>query len=648
MCGIAGLWTSRSLSNDALYGQVEAMVSPIVHRGPDDKGICVEGTGIGLGFRRLAIVDLSENGHQPMRSASGRYTVVFNGEIYNHTSIRLELASHGHSFRGHSDTEVMLAAFEEWGIKESLPRFLGMFAFAVWDAHGRALTLARDRVGKKPLFVYSAPGIVAFGSELKSLCACALVDRSIDVDSVAHYLRYLYVPGPRTIFRGIRKVEPGHFITVTSPDDPLPGAEAYWSLEEAYGRGQRCPFGGSDLEAIDSLESLLRDAVQVRMEADVPLGAFLSGGVDSSTVVALMQARSAQRVRTFSIAFDDQRHNEAHHAAAVAAHLGTSHTEMLVTGRDALDAVTRLAGIYDEPMADPSQIPTLLVSSMARQHVTVALSGDGGDEIFSGYNRYVLGARTLERIRRIPLSVRRLMAFGIGAIGTHAWDRAYSTLSLGLPSRYRHRLPGEKIHKLSRLLRENNDAARYRSLVSAWSSVDVPVIGASTIDPFVEAFLRVPDGSLLDRMMFADQVHYLVENQMTKVDRASMAASLEVRVPILDHRVIEFSWRLPRSMKVRDGVGKWILRQVLYRYVPRQIIDRPKMGFSVPLGPWLRGELRPWAESLLTRDVLRADGLLNAEAIHAAWRGMLAGSDESVLGLWAVLQLQEWRRRWMR
>ena len=648
MCGLAGFWTSRAATAETLRAQIEAMIGPITHRGPDDSGTWTDPAGVALGFRRLAIIDLSENGHQPMRSASGRYTIVFNGEVYNHDQLRRDLAGRGYTFRGHSDTEVMLAAFETWGIRGALTRFVGMFAIALWDRDRRELTLARDRVGKKPLFVYSERGLVSFGSELKSLHAGPSFDRSLDADAVASYLRYLYVPAPRSIFSRVRKLGPGHFLTISDPASAVPESEPYWTLDDARQGGLDDPMAGSDEEIIDAFEALLSDAVRLRMEADVPLGAFLSGGIDSSTVVALMQAQATQPVRTFSIGFDDARHDEAHHAAAIAAHLGTQHTQMIVTARDALGVVERLPRIYDEPMADASQIPTLLVCAMARQHVTVAVSGDGGDELFGGYNRYLAGAQVLRRLDLLPAPVRRVLSAGIGAVGTQNWDRAYAALSPLIPHAHRHRLPGEKLHKLGRLMRQDSAVARYRSLVSVWPNPDGLLrTRVQKDDPIVAALERRPSDSLLQRMLYADQATYLVENQMTKVDRASMAVSLEVRVPILDHRVVEFSWRLPDAMKVRGRVGKWILRQVLYRHVPRTLMDRPKMGFSVPLGPWLRGDLRAWAETLLTTQALESGGLLAPEPIQRAWRSLLSGSDENVLGLWAVLQLQQWRRQWL-
>jgi asparagine synthase (glutamine-hydrolysing) len=543
----------------------------------------------------------------------------------------------------------VLAGFDAWGIPATLRRMIGMFAIAVWDAERRTLTLARDRMGKKPLFIYtdSARGLISFGSELKALRAGPSFDATLDRDALASYLRYLYVPGPRSIHANVTKLAPGHYITLTDARASLPTSESYWSLEDVVTRAHANPFEGTDDEAVDELERLLGTAVHERMFADVPLGAFLSGGIDSSTIVALMQRHATRPVKTFSIAFDQAEHNEAEHAARVASHLGTEHTEFMVTGREALDVVPRLADIYDEPMADASQVPTFLVCALARREVTVALSGDGGDEIFGGYNRYTYGEKMLARVGRLPAPARRLIAAGIGSMGSDTWDRAYRAVSPLMPEHMRHRLPGDKLHKLGRLMRQDSEASMYRSLVSQWRDPRELVQGAADGAGDLERILaaRQP-ASLLDRMMLADQSTYLIEDQMTKVDRASMAVSLEVRVPILDQRVVEFSWRLPNSLKVRGGVSKWALRQVLYRHVPRDIVERPKMGFSVPLGPWLRGPLRDWAESLLEPTRLTDGDVLHAEPIRRAWRGLQGGSDESALGLWAVLLFQQWRARW--
>jgi asparagine synthase (glutamine-hydrolysing) len=647
MCGLAGVFGSPQ-RHDELATLVDRMIAPITHRGPDDRGTWVDAeAGVALGFRRLAIIDLSANGHQPMRSPSGRFMMVFNGEIYNHDDIRRSLRQLGVEFRGTSDTEVALAAFERWGIVQSLQRFVGMFSIAVWDAYDRALSLARDRMGKKPMFIAERPGLITFASELKALHAVPGFDRSLDRDAAAEFLRFLYVPGPRSIFRGVRKLEPGHVLTIRDAAVGLPASRPFWSLDDAVGNGARRPFAGSDHEAVDELERVLRDAVGSRMCADVPLGAFLSGGIDSSTVVALMQAQSSRPVRTFSIAFDQAEHNEAHHAAAVAKHLGTDHTEIPLTGKDALDVVPRLATIYDEPFADASQIPTYLVCREARREVTVALSGDGGDEVFGGYNRYVHGERMIMGLGRVPRPARRLLAASIATVGTGGWDRAYRTLEPLMPARMHHRLPGQKLHRLGYLMQQQGAAAMYRALVSQWPHPERLVPGSRIVPDAVDRALRAsaPRG-LLSRMMLADQSSYLVEDQMTKVDRASMSVSLEVRVPLLDHRVVELAWRLPEHLKVRDGVGKWVLRQVLYRYVPHKLVDREKMGFSVPLGAWLRGPLREWAESLVSVERLSHEDLLHAPPIRAAWRRVLGGDDQSALGIWAVLMLQQWRARW--
>ena len=648
MCGFAGFLTATPSTEEQLVAAAERMAATIAHRGPDDHGTWAEpAAGVALAFRRLAIVDLSAHGHQPMQSPSRRFTISFNGEVYNHAALRRELEARGIRFRGHSDTEVILAAFEAWGIPAALTRFLGMFAIAVWDAERRTLTLARDRMGKKPLFIHAGGGLVSFASELKALRAGPAFDATIDHEALASYLRYLYVPGSQSIHARVRKLEPGHYVEIADPRAPLPPAVSFWSIQDVASRGEAHPFEGNDMEAVNELERLLGIAVGERMFADVPLGAFLSGGIDSSTVVALMQQQASRPVKTFSIAFDQEEHNEAEHAARVARHLGTDHTELMVSGREALDVVPRLADIYDEPMADASQVPTFLVCSLARREVTVALSGDGGDEVFGGYNRYVYGQRMLGRVQRLPAPARWLIAAGIGSVGTDGWDRAYRAVSPLMPSHMRQRLPGDKLHKLGRLMRHDSEAAMYRSLVSVWRDPRALVNGASHGTGVLERTLaaRTPSG-LLERMMLADQSTYLVEDQMTKVDRASMAVSLEVRVPILDQRVVEFSWRLPSHLKVRDGVSKWALRQVLYRHVPREIVERPKMGFSVPVGPWLRGPLREWAESLLDARKLGDGGLLRPEPIRAAWRSLLAGSDDSALGIWAVLLFQQWRMRW--
>ena len=621
------------------------MAAPITHRGPDDGGEWAEpDAGVALGFRRLSIIDLSELGHQPMRSHSGRFTMAFNGEVYNFGELRRELEGTGASFRGHSDTEIMLEAFEHWGIEPAVQRFVGMFALAVWDARARTLSLVRDRLGIKPMFYYQEPGYLSFGSELKALAAGPRFAREIDRDALAAYLRHLYVPAPHSIWRGVRKLPPGHILTVRDPAAGLPEPIPFWSLRDVARAGLATPFEGSDGDATDTLERLLKDAVALRMIADVPVGALLSGGVDSSAVVALMQASSSRPVKTYTIAFDDPAHDEAPHAAAVARHLKTEHTELMVTGREALAVVPHLAEMFDEPHADPSSIPTHLVSALARREVTVALTGDGGDELFTGYNRYVQGRRLLGRLGRVPRPLRRLAAAGILGVGPNAWDRAIAALAPVLPRHIPLRLAGEKAYKTGRLLRAGSAEDMYRSLVSAWQTPTALVAGAhERPDAIGDAFaLGAP---LLDRMMLADQLAYLPDDLLAKVDRASMAVSLEVRVPVLDHRVVEFAWRLPERMRIRDGRGKWLLRQVLYRHVPAALVDRPKVGFTVPVAQWLRGPLRTWGADLLHSAGPGPD-LLDMRAVGRAWDALQSNREPSGIGVWAALMFLAWSQRW--
>ncbi|MBD0318841.1 MAG: asparagine synthase (glutamine-hydrolyzing) [Gemmatimonadetes bacterium] len=648
MCGFAGILT-RSPRSDGLDAATRKMIEPIVHRGPDDQGVWMdEEAGVALGFRRLAILDLSELGHQPMTSASARYTVAFNGEVYNFARLRAELEGSGARFRGHSDTEVMLAAFERWGIADATRRFVGMFAMAVWDAKERELSLIRDRLGKKPLFVYAEPGLVTFGSELKSLVAGPSFDRTLDREALTDYLRYMYVPGARTIYARARKLLPGHILTIRDAGRPLPEPVPYWSLEEVARSGAADPFRGGDEEAVAEFDALLGDAVALRMRADVPVGALLSGGIDSSLVVALSQAQAARPIRTFSVAFAEEEHNEAHHAARIARHLGTDHTEVMLTGRDVLDVVPRLPDIFDEPHSNPSALPVHLVCATARRHVTVALSGDGGDEVYGGYNRYTYGERVLPGVLRIPAPARRLVAAGAGGISTDSWNRAYRAGAAVLPPRFQQRLPGEKIQKIVRLMGSGSLSSMYESLVCAWPDAGRLVVGAERGPGTVARILdEEGTGSFFHRMLLTDQRTHLVDDQLAKVDRMSMASSLELRTPLLDHRLVEFSWRLPAEMKLRGGEGKWLLRQVLYRHVPRELLDRPKMGFSVPIDRWLRGPLRAWAEELLTPDRLEKGGIFHAAPIRRAWKDLLAGHGEQALGMWTVLSFQNWRERWL-
>ncbi len=647
MCGLAGCWSSVSVREEGLRAIAERMIAPIRHRGPDDSGVFVEpAVGLAMGFRRLAILDLSACGHQPMTSASGRYTITFNGEIYNFKELRHELESDGAAFRGQSDTEVMLAGFERWGVRRSIERFVGMFAFALWDSQARTLSLVRDRLGIKPMFVAYGQEGVSWGSELKALVAGPPFDRTLDIDALASYLRYLYVPAPSAIFRGSRKLLPGHMLTITDPNAPLPEPEAYWSAREAARKGVADAFDGTDVEAGDELERLLDEAVRLRMIADVPLGVLLSGGVDSSLVTALMRRHSTGPVRSYSIAFDDSDYDEAPYAAAVARHLRTQHTALLLTGGDALAVVPRLADMFDEPLADPSQIPTFLVSQLARSDVTVALSGDGGDELFGGYNRYTHGERLLRRMASLPRPVRHVAAAAISFLAPSAWDRLHGQVSPALPGGLRQRLPGEKLHKVGRLLAAEGPAAMYQSLLSAWQPPQ-RLLRAHSEQPDVvtQTMSDQVDLELVGRMMLADQLGYLPDDLLAKLDRASMAVSLEARVPILDHRVVEFSWRLPTHMKIRKGEGKWLLREVLHRHVPPALVDRPKMGFSVPIDRWLRGPLRDWAEALLTPARLRHEGILDVRAATAAWQSFQNGAGGGLM-MWALVMFQAWHDRW--
>jgi asparagine synthase (glutamine-hydrolysing) len=648
MCGFAGLFTNAGDNADGLADQARRMIAPIAHRGPDDSGTWVdEKAGVGLGFRRLAILDLSPSGRQPMQSASGRFVIAFNGEVYNFEMLRRELQHHGHQFHGTSDTEVILAAFEEWGIVEGIRRCVGMFAMAVWDTERRELSLIRDRLGKKPLYVYQERGLVTFGSELKALFAGPSFDRAIDHSALAAYLRYLYVPAPQTIFRRATKVPAGHVLTIADPSRSRPDSEPYWSLRDAAHRGLATPFAGSETEALDELDALLQDAVRCRLRSDVPLGALLSGGIDSSTVVAMMQEVTGQPVKTYTIGFAEEGFDEATHAANVARHLGTEHTELFLTGEDAYALVSRLPEIFDEPFADPSQLPTLLVSQLARRQVTVALSGDGGDEVFAGYNRYVYGTRVLPRLSRVPRAVRAPVAAGIGSVPAKAWDRMRALTSPVLTA-----VPaghfGERLHKLGHVMNATSVDDMYRSLLSAgWQHPEKLLkrdVGAAAS---IETNGHNGDpADLLDRMMLTDQMTYLPDDLLAKLDRTSMAVSLEVRAPLLDHRVVEFSWRLPRSLKLRGNVGKWALREVLYRRVPKDMIERPKMGFSVPIDQWLRGPLRTWADGLLSDDAISESGLFDRKVVGQAWTELKGGKSTTGMAIWALVMFQAWRAHW--
>ncbi|HSY52281.1 MAG TPA: asparagine synthase (glutamine-hydrolyzing) [Thermoanaerobaculia bacterium] len=639
MCGLTGFVTAAG-SGD-LLPTVRRMCEAIAHRGPDDSGEWIDAdSGVALGFRRLAIIDVSPAGHQPMVSASGRYIATLNGEIYNFEELRRELREAGLAppFRGHSDTEVMLAAFEAWGVEAAVKRFNGMFAIALWDRELRRLQLVRDRMGVKPLYYSFGGRTFLYGSELKALRQHPDFKGTIDRAALHLYFRFMYVPAPYTIYEGVRKLMPGTILTF-DPATRQTETSVYWSARQAAMHGVAHRFKGSEDDASHELEALLRDSIRIRMVADVPLGVFLSGGVDSSIVTAMMQAQSPVPIRTFTVGFTEAAYDEAPFAAAVARHLGTNHTELCMSTDDVVNVIPKLPSIYDEPFADSSQIPTHLVALLARRHVTVSLSGDGGDELFGGYTRYFVGQQLFRRLQRLPPSLRPIAGRALKAFPPRLWDRL---LALGrplLPSALRQR-PGERIHKVARMLAANDADAMYFELVSHWSNI---VIGGTAHEPPVMVRAEWPVlADPVERMMYFDQISYLPDDILTKVDRASMAVSLEAREPLLDYRLVEFAWTLPLSMKVRAGKGKRVLRRVLDRYVPEHLIERPKMGFGIPLDELLRGPLRGWAESLLDPATMRAQGFLDVAPIRAAWDDQIAGRKDWKYHLWAVLMLQAW------
>jgi asparagine synthase (glutamine-hydrolysing) len=647
MCGIAGFLDPLGLISDPARSLV-AMTDSLVHRGPDSRGTWSDSErGAFLGFRRLAIVDLSPLGNQPMLSSSGRHVIVFNGEIYNYRALQQELTGLGATFAGHSDTEVLLAAVERWGIEAALARAVGMFAIALWDRERRELHLARDRLGKKPLYFGvlrgSWPGscAVGFASELKAFDACEGFEPAVDRRSLSNLLRYGHVPGPGSIFENIGKVLPGQCVTIAyrRPAGFTRSDSIYWSAREVFERGIAQPFAGTDSEATARLDSLLGEAVAARMVADVPLGAFLSGGIDSTAIVALMQERSARPAQTFTIGFDDASLNEAPYALAVARHLGTQHNELYVTPRDALDVIPQLGTLYDEPFADSSQIPTYLVAKLARTAVTVALSGDGGDEVFCGYPRYPAAGRLWRMLSAVPLPMRRA-AGSMLAGAMRAGQGAASSGQLRGPAMAGL---GDKLPRLALLLGASNHAEFHQRLLSHWLEPDDVVAGINA-DSSSAALQAKPGVSrdVQESMMAMDLQSYLPDGILVKVDRATMGVSLEARAPLLDHRVVEFAATLPMHMKQRGSVGKWILRQVAYKRVPQSMLDRPKSGFALPISGWLRGELRPWAEELLAESRLRAEGYLEPAPIRQRWQEFLSGRRDVPYPLWNVLMFQQW------
>lgn len=643
MCGIAGFIDCRGkLGPDELGPIVARMTKSLAHRGPDDAGIWTEPeSGVALGHRRLSILDLSAAGHQPMSSASGRFVLTFNGEIYNFRDLRQQLEAAGHCFRGHSDTEVLLAAFAEWGIAASVERLLGMFAFAVWDRRERQLTLVRDRMGEKPLYYGAVEGTFLFGSELHALRAHPAFRAEIDRGALALYLRHNCIPAPHSIYQGIKKLQPGVLLTVGGDESHL---VQYWDAKSVAERCAENPYCGSEQDASAELEALLRDAVKRQMISDVPLGVFLSGGIDSSTIAALMQIESSRPVKTFTIGFSEPGYNEAEHAKLVAGHLGTEHTELYVNGEQAMAVVPKLSSIYDEPFSDSSQIPTYLVSCLARQKVTVALSGDGGDELFGGYRRYIAYQRLWKNLQHFP--GRQVLARLLSAKFPRA---ALSRVGGALFANHSDlgRTAGD-IEKFARILKAPNRAEAYLELVSHWRDPESVLLQAQEPETLVSNSALWPQGLDFTRtMMYLDGTSYLPDDILAKVDRAAMNVALETRIPLLDHRVVEFAWSLPLSMKIKADRGKWLLRQVLYRHVPARLLERPKMGFAVPIHQWLRGPLRDWAAALLCETRLRSEGFFAAGHIWQKWELFLAGQDHHQFQLWDVLMFQAWHEEQM-
>jgi asparagine synthase (glutamine-hydrolysing) len=642
MCGISGFLGPVD-SRDESLAVLRRMADSIMHRGPDDDGYWLdEKAGIGFGHRRLAIVDLSPAGHQPMWSESGRYVISYNGEIYNFRELRAQLENAGRSFRGHSDTEVMLAAIDEWGVAPAVERFNGMFVFSLWDVAQQVLYLGRDRVGKKPLYYGWFGNTFLFASELKALRLHPAFRGDVDRNVLALYMRHNYVPGPYSIYEGVKKLPPGCLLEVSrSTRDSVP--RPFWSPLEVSRSALASPWRGGEDEALDQLDALLRDAVALRMVADVPLGAFLSGGIDSSMIVALMQAQASTPVKSFTVGFHESEYNEAESAKAVAHHLGTDHTELYVTPEETMAVIPRLPTIYDEPFADSSQIPTFLICELARGHVTVTLSGDGGDELFGGYTRYALAKKIWGTTSWMPRSMRRFAGSALEKLSPEGWDALLRPAQRLVPKRGRSASPGHRVHRLAEMLRLPDFDALYYGLLSHWREPETLVFGANEPPTPVTGSIGVPrTDDAMQRMMYLDAISYLPDDILVKVDRASMAVSLEARAPLLDHRLLSFAWSLPTPMKIKNGEGKLLLRKLLHRYIPVDLVERPKMGFGVPIDRWLRGPLRAWAESLLDENRLRSEGFFDPEPIRSKWSEHLTGARNWHYHLWDVLMFEAW------
>jgi len=638
VCGFSGFFSKSDLNYDP-NAVLKTMGLAIKHRGPDSSGEWINNLNkVGFSHRRLAVVDLSVAGNQPMPSVSERYVIAFNGEIYNHLDLRaeLEIESPDIVWRGHSDTETLLAGFDKWGVQETVEKCIGMFSFSVWDEIEKSLVLARDRLGEKPLYYGWHGATLLFGSELKALKAHPDFVSEIDRNSLTLLLRYNCIPAPYSIYKGIKKLLPGNLLKITNLGEEL---IEYWSARKVFENSKKLELKGGAEEAISELECLLKLSIKQQMISDVSLGAFLSGGIDSSTVVALMQSQSETPIKTFSIGFNEEGYNEAEHAKSVAMHLGTDHTELYVTSEEALAVIPKLADMYDEPFSDSSQIPTYLVSKMAKEHVTVALSGDGGDELFCGYNRYVLTDRVWRKLSRVPLFIRRNLGVLIRFIPVNYWN----VISYIIPKKMKIINIGDKLHKAAGVIGAKTSTELYQGLTSHWSHPEEIVIDSNEPLTVINDFNRKPNLSNdIEQMMALDTITYLPDDILTKVDRAAMYNSLETRVPFLNHKVVEFAWSLPLGYKLKGGVGKWCLKQVLFKHVPKSLIERPKMGFGVPIDTWLRGPLKEWANELLAEDRLINEGFFKPEKIRTMWDEHQTGKRNWQYQLWDILMFQSW------
>ena len=648
MCGFCGFVGFRNMTTDTVIQTIKTMSATISHRGPDDSGVwCDQETEIVFGHQRLAIQDLSKAGGQPMLSNNGRYVIVFNGEIYNHKGLRAEISKTysankvNQRWHGHSDTETLLACFEAWGVKDTLNKLSGMFAFALWDKEEKTLYLSRDRFGEKPLYYGFQNGVFLFSSELKALRKHPSFEGVINRKAVALQMRYNYIPTPFCVYENIYKLEPGKLMIVK--DGAIARIENFWSADDAVINGKRNPFSGSELEAVSELDALLTNSVQEQMISDLEVGAFLSGGIDSSLIAAIMQKNSTKKVKTFSIGFEENGFDESPYAKTIAQHIGSSHSELYVSAADALNVIPKLPEIYDEPFSDSSQIPTFLVSKLAKSKVTVALSGDAGDELFCGYNRYLFTEKLFRRLEPMPYSLRLLTAYlleNTPAMAVNSICNSVSTLFSG------SRIPanmGDKLLKSTHLLRSAALEDVYGKLISHWPNPEDVVLGCEHFnsDGLTEnqAYQNI---SNIEKMMLLDTKNYLPDDILVKVDRAAMSVSLETRIPFLNKGVFEFAWSLPQSMKVKNGESKWVLRQLLKHYIPGELFERPKMGFGIPIGQWLRGPLRDWAEGLLCENRLRAEGILEPNAIRKKWAQHVSGRQSHQYQIWNVLMFQAW------